>query len=245
MDATSGSTLSGRPAADAGYTLAFDRLFARGRAAVLAGTHYRDTPPVDGGGWGLSVVLLPDPDCADRLAAVTAEALGVAGAGHWPTGTAPAVHFTVRAIEVHRSAIPPDDPLVARSASALGRAAAASPPVRLRLFGLTLTPSGVMLCAFPEDSAAAGFADRLGEELGPDGWFEAAYHRDIWYATLVHFTSEIRDPQGLVDWVAARRHLDLGTTTVGAAELLRFAYNGRQPVRVGLSRAPFGGVLTP
>lgn len=101
-----------------------------------------------------------------------------------------------------------------------------------------------MLCAFPEDPAAAGFADRLGAELGTDGWFEAAYHRDIWYATLVHFAAEIRDPSGLVDWVAARRRLDLGTTTVGAADLLRFAYNGRQPVRVGLARAPFGAVST-
>ncbi|GAA3767766.1 hypothetical protein GCM10022225_62770 [Plantactinospora mayteni] len=54
---------------------AFDRLFGRGRDAVLAGTHYRDSPPVDGGRWGLSVVLLPDPACAARLAAVTAELL--------------------------------------------------------------------------------------------------------------------------------------------------------------------------
>jgi hypothetical protein len=99
-----------------------------------------------------------------------------------------------------------------------------------------------MVCAFPDDDAADDFAGRLGAELGADGWFEKAYRRDIWYATLVHFTGELRDPRGLVDWVAARRRLDLGGCAVGGAELLRFRYDGRQPVRVRLARVPLGGV---
>jgi hypothetical protein len=43
--------------------------------------------------------------------------------------------------------------------------------------------------------------------------------------------------------VAARRRLDLGVAQVGEAELLRFHYNGRQPVRQALARAPLGLVL--
>ena len=69
--------------------------------------------------------------------------------------------------------------------------------------------------------------------------------RDIWYATLVHFTGEIRDRQGLVDWVAARRRLDLGVARIDETELLRFRYDGRQPVRHTLYRAPLGLVLVP
>ncbi|GIG92038.1 hypothetical protein [Plantactinospora endophytica] len=226
-----------------GYGAAFDRLFDRGRAAVLSGTHYRDSPPVDGGWWGMSVVLPPDPGCTGRLAAVTAEALAVAGPRHWPTGAPQAAHFTVRAIEAHRTAVPGTDPLVRRVRSALRRAATACRPVRLELRGLTLTPSGVMACAYPVDSAADDFAARLGAELGDDAWFEADFSRDIWYATLVHFTGPLRDPAALVDWVAARRGTDLGEAAIGAAELLRFRFDGRQPVRLPLTSAPFGATL--
>src|SRR5581483_2064363 len=199
VDVTRRPPAAGRGAADADYAAVFDRLFGQGRSAVLSGAHYRDTPPVDGGRWGLSVVFLPDSDAMDRLAALTAEAMDIAGGEHWPTGAPHAVHFTVRAIQVHRCAVQPDDPLEFRCAAALRRAAAGARPVRLRLAGLTLTPSGVMACAVPKDGAADAFAARLGDELGDDGWFEAQFHRDIWYATLLHFTSDIADRQGLVD----------------------------------------------
>jgi hypothetical protein len=234
------STSGSRASADADYLAVFDRLFERGSRSVRSGTHYLDTPPADGGRWGLSVVFRPDRAVADRLAAVTAQAMELAGPEHWPTGAPQAVHVTVRAIEAHRLVVPPEDPLVMRSAAALGRAAAGAGPVRLRLGGLTLTPSGVMACAFPVDDAAEEFAGRLGVELGADGWFEADFHRDIWYATLVHFTSDISDAKGLVDWVAARRGVDLGIASVDVAELLRFHYNGRQPVGVGIARAELG-----
>lgn len=244
MGATRRSWIDVSGPSEAVYRAAFDRLFQQGRSAVLSGAHYRDTPPVEGGRWGLSVVFVPDRDAAERISAVTAEAMRLAGPGHWPTGAVEAVHFTVRAIEMHRCVVPAGDPLELRCAAALRRAAAKSRRTQLRLSGLTLTPSGIMLCAVPEDCAANDFADRLGEELGDDGWFEAGYQRNIWYATLVHFTEEIRDPGGLVDWVAARRGLELGAVAVNESELLRFRYNGRQPVRVALARAPLGGVPT-
>ena len=119
-------------------------------------------------------------------------------------------------------------------------AAAAEGPARFRFAGLTLTPSGVMACAYPADGAADGLARRLRHELGDDGWFEANFHRDIWYATLVHFAADLVDPAALVAWVADRRDLDLGPVVVDEVELLRFDYDGRQPVRVPLSTAPLG-----
>ena len=213
-----------------GFRRTFDKLFDRGRSAVLSGSHYRDSPPVEGGRWGLSVVLRPDDAIADSLAALTGQVLTVTGGGHWPTGNPESVHFTVRALDVHRVAATVVDPLVRRCALALKRAAVSCRPIRLRLGGLTLTPSGVMLCAYPTDSAAGEFAARLEAELGPDSWFEQDFDRTIWYSTLVHFTGPIPDPAGLVDWVATRRALDVGEVTMRQADLVRFRFNGWQPV---------------
>ncbi|MEE6258087.1 hypothetical protein [Plantactinospora sonchi] len=222
------------------WTATFDSLFERGRAAVLAGSHHRDSPPVNGGRWGLSVVLRPDGASEARMAAIADEALRVAGPAHWPTGAPEAVHLTVRAIEAHRSPLPAGDPLVARSGAALARAARDLPPIGFALRGLTLTPSGVMTCAYPVDPTADEFASRLGDELGDDDWFEADFNRNIWYATLVHFAGPVADPTALVEWVAARRQLSLGTVEVTAAELVRFHFNGRQPVRVALAACRLG-----
>jgi hypothetical protein len=222
------------------YRRRFDALFARGSGAVLAGSHHRDSPPVDGGRWGMTVVFLPDDVVAGRLEAITSEAMAVAGPGHWPTGNRIAVHFTVRAVEAHRACVPDGDPFAARCAGALDRAAAAE-PVRLRLSGLTLTPAGVLVCGYPVGRAAADFAARLSGELGPDGWFEEHYHRDIWYATLVHFAGAIADRRALVRWVDQRRDVAVGEAVFGAAELVRFEHDGRQPVRVRLARAALRG----
>ena len=228
------------------YRAIFDRLFERGSAAVLAGEHYADTRPATGGRWGTSVALVPHGD--DRLTSLTElteltmQLADLAGPGHWPTGAPDAVHFTVRAKEAHRPEVSTQDGLALRCAAAMRRAAGSCGPVRFHLDGLTLTPSGVMVCAYPLDGAANAFADRLRTELGQDAWFEAGFDRNIWYATLLHFAAAVPDPARLVGWVAARRRLDLGTLTFGDAELLAFRWNGRQPVRETLARAAFGGV---
>lgn len=220
------------------YRGRFDALFDRGRSAVLAGSHHRDSPPAEGGRWGMSVVLTPDDKVADRLDALTAEAMAVAGQAHWPTGNRSTVHFTVRALEGHRAHIPDDDPLATRCAEALRRAAQTSTPIRLHLSGLTLTPSGVMVCAYP---AATDFAARLSAELGADAWFEQNYDRNIWYATLVHFAAAIDHPQALVTWVTHRRDTPLGDAVFDSAELVRFDHRGQHPIRVRLAGAAFAG----
>ena len=241
MESTGRPTL-GITATDAEYRAVFDRLFEGGRYALLSGGHYRDTPPVEGGRWGPSVVFVPAGPGDERLAAVTAEAMSLAGHGHWPTGAPQAVHITVRAMLAHVAGVEATDPFLTRCAAAMRRAAGSvSGPARFRFGGLTLTPSGVMACAYPVDGSADALASRLREELGDDGWFEANFHRDIWYATLVHFATDLADPAALVDWVAERRDLDLGPVVVEEVELLRFDYDGRQPVRVPLATAPLGG----
>lgn len=205
----------------------FDKLFELGREAVLSRVHDCDKPPVDGGRWGIAVILKPDTTLAGRLAEITDEAMAIAGSHHWPTGSPSAVHFTVRALEWFRTEVPEDDPSVARYTEALERAAKRAKPIALTIRGLTLTPSCVMMCAEPTDETATGFAQALAGELGPDGWLEEDFHRDIWYATLVHFAGPIDEPQALVDWVQQRRETLVAQADFDTAQLIRYTFNGR------------------
>ena len=216
------------------YSDTFDRLFRESRPAVLVGRHHCETLPVEGGQrFGLSVVLRPDEDAALRLQAVSVEAQAAAGGGHWPSGDADLVHFTVRTLEPHRTVVPKDDVALGLYVAALRRAGRG--PIRLRLTGVTLTTSGVMACAIPADHAAEGFAWALGDELGADGWFEAGIHRDIWYAMLLHFAGPVRSPRRLVDWVTARRRLDLGETIITSADLCQWVPDRRRPAPLVLA----------
>jgi hypothetical protein len=121
----------------------FGRLFAAGRAALLAGTHQVRSAPVDGDTqWGVSVILRPDPDAAEEIERVALDAAAAVGTDHWLPGSPATSHLTVRAgLEPHRAEIPEGDLLAARYATALRKAASDPPPMRFTLTGLTLTPS--------------------------------------------------------------------------------------------------------
>jgi hypothetical protein len=202
----------------------FDQLFAQATPLITRGTHQRDEPPRDGGRWPVSVVLRPPADSplARTLDALTTEAATLAGPGHWQTGQLGSAHLTVRALEGHRTVIPPDDPAVGRYGAALDRAAAAIPgwPARFRVTGLTLTPGSVMACAFPVNSTADDFSTRFATELGPDAHYETV-PRDIWYLNLLHFTADIPHPEKLVAWVAAHRATELAAVRIPEPELVR------------------------
>lgn len=150
------------------------------------------------------------------------QAEGYAGPGHFRTGTADSVHFTVRALELYHETV--DDQAVRRYAEALRRAAREVRPIALDLIGLTLAPGSVMVCAQPADEHAGRLTQRLDDELGDDGWHEAGFERNIWYASILHFAADIARPAELVEWVAQRRELDLGRTVTDTAELVRFHY---------------------
>ncbi|MFF9870294.1 hypothetical protein ACF1G0_33765 [Streptomyces sp. NPDC013953] len=220
----------------------FDRLFHQGRDAIASGTHERQVPPVaNGPRWGTSVILRPDAAAADRIDALTQQALRAAGPAHWPTGARASAHLTVRALEPHRPHIPAGNPLRIRYEAALAAAAAKTGPIRFALQGLTLTPNSVMMCAHPLDEAADDFATTLAGELGADGWLEADRPRDIWYLTLVHFAGPHVNT-ALTDWVAQRRLLPLGDTVVTTAQLIVWQYNGHHVVPAPLATFPLGNL---
>jgi hypothetical protein len=220
-------------------TAAFDRLHRAGSRAVLDGAVSIQTPPVDGGArWGMSVILRPDRRAAEVLATLTREALRFAGGANWPTGSAESSHFTVRALEDHRSRIPPDDAEVAQYIRALRAAAEVTQPLEMRLSGLTLTPSSVLACAEDDSGRMQEFAERLRAELGAEGHYEDEFNRDIWYASLVHFLSRPACPAELVEWVGRRRRVDLGVSTARGAQLILWRYTGSGMVPDVLAEAP-------
>jgi hypothetical protein len=219
----------------------FDRLFAAGSRAVLDGAVRCEKPPVDGGTrWGLSVVLRPDRGAAPVLARLTDEAMALAGAWHWPTGTADSSHFTVRSLERPRESVLDGDPAIARYLRALRAAAARSKPIGFRLSGVTMPDSCVMACAEAVDGAVDDFAAALAEELGGDAWHEDGFNRDIWYATLIHFTGPVDRPAELVEWVRERRRADFGSSTAAGAQLVQWRFGGSGVLPRVLADVPLG-----
>lgn len=203
----------------------FDKLFLQAEPAVLNQQHKRETPPVNGGRWPVSVVLFPEATMAMALGQVMEEALQLAGPGHFHTGLAGSSHFTVRALEYYRDDVGPDDAEVVRYRRAMQFAASRCGPVALNVTGLTLTLGSVMAAAKPADEEADRFMDALKEELGQDAWLEADFRRDIWYLNVLHFANDIAYPDRLVEWVKERRDLDLGVAHADRAHLVRFRYD--------------------
>ena len=202
----------------------FDRLFGDAVPALLAGTHRQDEAPVDGGRWPVSVVGIPDEPARDALSGVMHEALVFTGPGHFETGRSDASHFTVRALEPYRDAASPKDPITDAWVASLEAVSRESPPIRLRLTGVTLSISGVMVQAEPIGDEPWELMRRLRAGLGPLAWFEDRWQRDIWYASVLHFAAPVRDAAGLIDWAKARRSSLAHDVVLDALTLTRFRY---------------------
>jgi hypothetical protein len=173
----------------------------------------------------VSVVCLPDAEAREVLAGVMREASTFAGPGHFETGRSDTSHVTVRALEPYREAASPTDLITDDWIAALEEVGRDSPPVRLRLTGVTLSTSAVMVQAEPVDDGPWDLMRRLRAALGPLAWFEdQGYRRDIWYASVLHFAAPVRDAPGLVDWARARRSCLAHDVELDALTLTRFRY---------------------
>jgi len=95
-----------------GQLRTFDRLFAESAPLIRQRLYLRESPPVDGGRWPVAVVLRPDQMVARRLEQSMVDAEVYAGPGHFRTGAADSVHFTVRALELYRESV--DDRAIRR-----------------------------------------------------------------------------------------------------------------------------------
>ena len=203
----------------------FDRLFSEAVQVLLAGEHRRDGPPADGGRWPVSVVAVPGPEVRAVLAGLMDEALVHAGLGHFETGRSDASHITVRALEPYREAASPTEDVTGQWVAALDEVGRTSAPVTLRLTGVTLTVSGVMVQAEPVGEGPWELMRRLRTALGPLAWFEDQWQeRDIWYSSILHFAAPVLDPAGLVGWVERNRASLAHEVRLDALSLVRFRY---------------------
>lgn len=204
----------------------FNRLFDEAVPVVLAGDHRQERPPVDGGRWPVSVVGVPDAQTRDVLARVMNEALVHAGRGHFETGGLDASHFTVRALEPYREAAAPSDSISGEWSTALEEVGRTTPPLSLRLTGVTLSASGVMVKVDPVDDAPWELMRRVRAALGPLAWYEDQRpQRNIWYASVLHFAAPVHDAHGLVAWISEHRlslNLDI---VLDSLALIRFRYS--------------------
>lgn len=170
----------------------------------------------------MSVVCIPGDQARDALAGVMDEALPYAGPGHFETGRSDASHFTVRALEPYREAASLTDPITDEWIAALDEVGRKSRPIRLRLTGVTLSTSAIMVQAEPVGDEPWELMRRLRTALGPLAWFED--QRDIWYSSVLHFAAPIPDAPGLIDWAKARRSVLAREIVLDALTLTRFRY---------------------
>lgn len=222
-------------------TVSVDSLHEEGRTALLQGRERRDVPPVAGSRrWGLSVLVRPTAELADRLDAVTGELLALAGPGQWATGARDTAHLTLYSLEPHRPDLTLADPAAAGYARAMATAAATTPPATFDVTGLALTPGGVLARGRPSCDGARLLRPALAAALGGEA-FESGYRGDQWWLTLVHFAAPVRQPRALVDCVERRRDETFGTLRAEWLELVRYEHDGRRMRPVTLARAALAG----
>ncbi len=87
-----------------------------------------------------------------------------------------------------------------------------------------------MACPTSPDGTGDELRDRLGIELGADGWLEDAHFQDgrdpIWYSSILHFAGPLESPETVVDWVETRRDFPIGVETFTSLALCQFAFDG-------------------
>lgn len=220
----------------------FMALHQAGKEALASGAVVTDAVPVDGGRWGLAILLRLVGDLGQRLGALTEEAVLLAGPHQWPTGAPGSAHVTVRALDSYRSPSSRDPEQEREFVSRMVRAGSGVGPVRLTFNGLYLSPATVgMSATSPDDSALV--LRRALADLFTDDVESTTFRRDpIWYVTILNFTGPIRDTQALTNWVESHQCAEFGEATFDRIELCRYDYDARLMKPTTLAAAPLAGL---
>jgi hypothetical protein len=202
-------------------------LFEAGRAALVAGDVRPEDPPAEyGPRWGAAAVLRPVDPVVGPLAELANSLGAAAGDGHWAHREG-SLHFTLRALEHHRSSIPVNDARRIAYAEALDAAAEGIPPARVQLRGVCPHPAGVIAVGYPLDGVLATLQARFAEELRARGVaaFES-WVRDRWYVSLLHFAGPVAELARVAAWCEERRDLRIGVVALDAVEVVRWHFTG-------------------
>ena len=217
----------------------FDRLFAEGRRALVTGTHKVESAPVEGRPrWGIGVVLRPDPVAAHAIEQAAVEAAAVAGGEH--------------SAGPRRAQLASDPPQGPGTLQVTGPArGSAHRQVRGRHVRRCRRRPLVAVCRdWPHldpgvsdgvcrsaGAAPGKLAQDLTAALRAEGCGHAGRAPDAWYVNLVYFTGPVRDPRGLVEWVAARRAAKVTDLLVADIQLVRWRHIGDGMIPVVLASA--------
>lgn len=202
----------------------------KGRAALLAGELSTECPPVEGQiRWGLAMLFRPDSKMLARLAEFGSRISAAAGGNHWAHGV-DGLHVSLRPLERFHEQVGDISGYVA----ALQAAVAGRRATRVGIRTVSPHPGGVAVHVHPHDNTL----DQISSRLGPIGkWGD--WTRDIWYSNLVHFAGPV-DVDDLIDWTDEHRDTDFGTTSITAAELVRYRFAGTGMRAETLHRVPLG-----
>lgn len=208
------------------YRTRYEAIWSGARAIVSSGAVHVDPLPEPGQPrWGVSAVLRPDlPDAVWRRLDRLVELLGPGHAVYDPSG----VHVTLRSLESYRSHVPVDDDLVRAYASVLASLRAPGGPLRVRFRGIVGTPTGVILCGYPQFDLVslrrryfAELAERGLTESGPETRLDGL--RDSCHASLVVFGGPLRHPAAAFALLEDARFEDFGVVACDRIEIVRYA----------------------
>jgi len=196
----------------------------KGRAALRSGDVRCESAPVEGQArWGIAVVLRPDSVMRESLAELGRHVAALAGEGHWTHGR-DLLHVSLRSLAPYREHV--SATVISEHAAALDDAVGDMAPISASVRTVNPHSGGVGVHVHPHGRALDDLYVRLGRALGSRGLGGYEYWtRDLWYVNLVHFAGPVT-VGALLAWTDAHRDLEIGTTTLTAAELVRFRYTG-------------------
>jgi hypothetical protein len=204
----------------------FEAVVSDGLAAVRAGSHGIEDNPRVTGRWGPSIVLLPRGEVAHRLAGLASTAGEILEDSHWLSGGVGRAHLTVRALEPYAVSIDADR--LQRYRIALQRALREIGSLRFEFRGLGISAGSVMVRAIPLSRAADVLRQRLGAELGPDGWLEDDFFENgrdpIWYCSILHYAAALSNVEDLVNWIDRQADGAVGACTFDSVEICTWKY---------------------
>lgn len=169
---------------------------------------------------GVTLLARPAPDVADALAAFCDD-LRVLEPEQYYQPRAD-LHLTVLSLFTATPDYASYLAHVDAYEAAIAEALAGCDPFAVDAVGVTLSSGAVLVQGFPRDRTLGEVRDRLRAALTARGLGEALdgrYRLETAHATLMRFTSPLRDPARFVDALARARGRPFGTSVVADLEL--------------------------
>lgn len=207
-----------------GLTEKYAEIHFSAAESVRRGDYSPDVVPVTGGSrWGLSLVALPEPAIARRLAK-TALALSGAASNRHVAYQPNDIHITVRSLEGHEHQV--SEETVTNYLSRIRRLTENLGEIQVDVRGLSATRGGVIACGYPNDTLVI-LRSRLlqdwqahGFESIPGG--DGDGNRDTAHSSLMVFRPGGSPEPQLVDLIESKANTQFGAVTTRTLALVSY-----------------------